>query len=63
MSLVEDLQQCEFQGKKCERYNLFIPKEKVQIGKWAAERGVTATIWHYSKMFSGCSLKESCVRT
>ena len=40
MSSAEDLQLCDIQGKKRERYDLLSPKEKVQIGKRAAEHGV-----------------------
>ena len=52
MSSAEDLQLCDTQGKKCGRYNLFSPNEKVQIGKRAAEHSITVTLRHYCNAFS-----------
>jgi hypothetical protein len=44
-------------------YEYFTPEEKAQIGKRAAEYGVTASLRYFSKAFTGRSLKESTVRT
>ena len=44
-------------------YEHFIPEENAQIGKRAAEYGVTASPRYFSKAFPGRSLKESTVRT
>ena len=41
----------------------FTPEEKAQIGKRAAEHGVTATVRHFSRVFTHRSLKESTVQT
>ena len=44
-------------------YESFTPEEKARIGKRAAEHGVTATVRHFSRVFTNRSLKESTVRT
>ena len=46
---------------KCGAYEHFTPEEKAQIGKRAAEYGVTASLRYYSRAFPGQSLKESTV--
>ena len=43
------------------RYDFFTPEGKAQIGKRAAEHGVTATIRFWARKFLGHSLKESTV--
>ena len=47
---------------KCGAYEHFTPEEKAQIGKRAAEYGVTASLRYYSRAFPGRSLKESTVK-
>jgi hypothetical protein len=52
------------QSSKRGHYNVYSPSERLQIGKRAAEHGVTATIRYYSRKYpKRPGLKESSVRT
>ena len=49
--------------KKRGCYEQFTPEEKLQMGKRAAEHGVTSTVRYFHKRFSDCAVKESSVCT